>query len=78
MANLLMARNQPAAAVPHYRAWVKLQPESAQAQLGLGSALAMTGDRAAAVPYLQRALAGGDAGARDAAARLLRELGIIP
>ena len=50
IANLLMARNQAAAALPHYRAWVRLQPESAQAQFGLGSALAMTGDRAAAIP----------------------------
>ena len=78
LANLLMARNQAAAALPHYRAWVGLQPESAQAQFGLGSALAMTGDRAAAIPYLQRAAAGGDAGTRDASTRLLRELGVVP
>lgn len=78
MANLLMARNQPAAALPHYRAWVRLRPESAHAQFGLGSALAMTGDRAAAIPYLQKAAAGGDAATRDAATRLLRELGIVP
>jgi predicted Zn-dependent protease len=78
LANLLMARNQAAAALPHYRAWVRLQPESAQAQFGLGSALAMTGDRGVAIPYLQRAAAGGDAATRDAATRLLRELGVVP
>lgn len=77
LANLLMARNQAPAAVPHYRAWVELRPESAQAQFGLGSALAMTGDRAAAIPHLQRAASGGDAGTRDAATRLLRELGAV-
>jgi predicted Zn-dependent protease len=78
MANLLMARNQAAAALPHYRAWAGLRPESTQAQLGLGSALAMTGDRAAAIPYLQKAATGGDAATRDAATRLLRELGVVP
>src|SRR5262249_29609746 len=36
LANLLMARNQAAAALPHYREWLRLQPESAQAQFGLG------------------------------------------
>ncbi|MBI4909090.1 MAG: tetratricopeptide repeat protein [Acidobacteria bacterium] len=78
LANLLMARNQAAAALPHYRAWVRLQPASPQAQFGLGSALAMTGDRAAAIPYLQRAATDGDAATREAAARLLRELGVSP
>ncbi len=78
LANLLMARNQAAAALPHYRAWVELQPESARAQFGLGSALAMMGDRTTSIPYLRRAAAGGDPGTRDAAARLLRELGAAP
>ncbi len=31
--NLLMAGKQAAAALPHFRAWAGLQPESAQAQL---------------------------------------------
>jgi tetratricopeptide (TPR) repeat protein len=78
LANLLMARNQAAAALPHYREWLRLQPESAQAQLGLGSALAMTGERAAAIPYLRRAAAGVDAATREAAAGLLRQLGVTP
>ncbi len=78
LANLLMARNRAAAVLPHYRAWVGLRPESAQAQFVLGSALAMTGDRAAAIPCLRRAAAGGDPGTRDAATRLLRELGAVP
>ena len=68
-----MARNRAVDAVRHYRAWVGLRPESAQAQLGLGSALAMTVDRAAAIPYLRKAA--GDAATREAAARLLRDLG---
>jgi Tfp pilus assembly protein PilF len=75
LAKLLMARNQAAAALPHYRQWLRLRPESAQAQFGLGSALAMTGERAAAIPYLRKAAAGEDAAARDAAVRLLRQLG---
>ena len=74
LGNLLMARNQPAAALPHYRAWVRLQPQSAQAQLGLGSALALTGDRAAAIPYIQTAAT--DPATRDAATQLLRQLGV--
>jgi tetratricopeptide (TPR) repeat protein len=78
LANLLMARNQAAAALPHYRAWVGLRPESAQAQFGLGSALAMTGDRTAAISYLRKAAASGDPDARDRAVRLLRDLGIAP
>ena len=78
LANLLMARNQAAAALPHYRAWLRLRPESAQAQFSLGSALAMTGDRAAAISYLQKAAAGGETDARDAAVRLSRDLGVAP
>ncbi len=73
-----MARKQAPAALPHYVTWLRLRPESAQAQFGLGSALAMTGDRAAAIPYLQRAAVGGDAATRDAATRLLRELDAAP
>ncbi len=78
LAKLLMARDQPAAAVPHYREWLRLHPESAQAQFGLGSALAMTGERAAAIPYLRRAAAAEDAATREGAARLLRQLGVTP
>jgi len=77
LGNLLMARNQAAAALPHYGAWVRLKPDSPQAQFGLGSALAMTGDRAAAIPYLQRAAKSNDAATRGMAARLLRELGVV-
>lgn len=59
LANLLMARNQVAAAVPHYRAWAQLRPESA-------------------IPYLRQAANEGDAATREAASRVLRELGIVP
>lgn len=78
LANLLMARNQAAAALPHYREWLRLHPESAQAQFGLGSALAMTGDREAAIPLLRKAAVGGDAATREAAVGFLRQLGIAP
>lgn len=71
-----MARNQAQAALPHYRAWLRLQPVSAQAHFALGSALAMTGDRATAIPLLQKAAA--DTATRDAAVQLLRQLGVTP
>jgi predicted Zn-dependent protease len=71
-----MARNQPAAALPHYRAWLRLQPASAPANFALGSALAMTGDRAAAIPYLQKSAT--DPATRGAATQLLRQLGVAP
>jgi Flp pilus assembly protein TadD len=70
-----MARDQAQAALPHYREAVRIQPESTRAHLGLGSALAATGDPAGAVPHLQKAAAGSDAAAREQAARLLRQLG---
>ena len=76
LANLLMARNRAVEAVRHYRAWLGLRPESAQAQLGLGSALAITGDRAAAIPYLKQAA--GAAATRETANQILRELGVVP
>jgi tetratricopeptide (TPR) repeat protein len=78
LGNLLMARNQPTAALPHYREWLRLQPNSPQAQLGVGSALAMTGDRNAAVPYLRQAAASADSPTREAATLLLRQLGQQP
>ena len=78
LANLLMARNQVAAAVAHFREVVRLRPDSAQAQFGLGSALVASGEGAAGIPYLRRALLGGDAGVREEAGRLLREIGVAP
>ena len=78
LANLLMARNLPSAAVAHFREVVRLRPDSAQAQFGLGSALAASGEGAAGIPYLRRAFGGGDAAIREEAGRLLRELGVAP
>ncbi len=78
LANLLMARNQAAAALPHYRAWLQLKPQSAQAQFGMGSALAMTGERTAAIRYLQQAATSADPVTRDEATSLLRQLGALP
>lgn len=78
LGSMLVARGQTRAALPHLRKWVELRPDSAQAQLGLGSVLATTGEREAAIPYLRRAGAGGEAEIRQAAQRLLMELGAMP
>lgn len=72
LGNLLMARQRAAEAVAVYRAWVGLRPEDGAANLGLGSALMVTGDRAGAVEYLRKAAAAGEA----EAVRLLREMGV--
>jgi len=76
LAKLLTARNQPAAALPHYRAWLRLRPASPQAQFGLGEALAMTGNTEEAVPYLEKAAIGEDETVRNEARQLLRKLGV--
>jgi Tfp pilus assembly protein PilF len=76
LADLLLATGQPQAAVPHLREAVRLDPASSRAQLGLGTALTATGDRNAAVPHLQKAAASPEAPIRDAAARILRQLGV--
>lgn len=68
LANLLMARNQPQQALPHYRA---LLP-SAKAHLGVGQALAAMGQKAAALPHLRQAAA--DPELREAATTALRQL----
>jgi tetratricopeptide (TPR) repeat protein len=70
-----MVKRQAQAALPHYREAVRIQPESGRAHLGLGSALAMTGDLAGAVPHLRKAAAGSDPAVREAAAQILRKLG---
>ena len=70
-----MAKGQAHAALEHYREAVRIQPDSGRAHLGLGSALAATGDLAGAVPYLQKAVAGSDPAAREGVAQILRQLG---
>jgi predicted CXXCH cytochrome family protein len=76
LADLLMAKGETKAAIPHYRELVRIQPESGRAHLSLGSALVTTGDSAGAVPHLRKATAGSDRDVRDAAAQMLRQMGI--
>ena len=78
LGDLLMARQQPEAAAPHYTEALRGRPDSARAQFGLGAALASTGDRAGAVTHLRQAAVGTDAGIREQAAELLRQLGSTP
>jgi predicted CXXCH cytochrome family protein len=75
LGDLLMAREQAQAALPHYREGVRLRPESGRAHLGLGAVLVAVGDRAGAVLELQRAAADSDAEVREQAGQLLRQLG---
>ncbi len=78
LAELLMGRQRAAEAVPHYRELLRRQPSSLRAQLGLGASLALSGDRAGALPYLRQAAAGPDPGVREQALGLLRQLGVAP
>jgi Tetratricopeptide repeat. len=75
LANLLMAKGQAQAAVPHYREAVRIQPDSGRARLGLATALLTTGDTAGAIPHLQHAAAGSDAAVSREAVQMLRQLG---
>ncbi len=74
LGDLLMAQGQAQDAVPHYREAVRIRPDSARAHLGLGTALAAVGDESGAVVQLRKALAGTDAGMREQAADMLRQL----
>ena len=74
LAELLMAKDQTHAALPHYRELVRLHPESEAALLGLGAALAMTGDVAGAVPYLRKAAVSIDPTVRSQAAQILGQI----
>jgi FimV-like protein len=75
LGDLLLARNDAPAAVPHYREALRIKPESTRAHLGLGAALVAVGDAESAIPHLQKAAAAPDAATRDQAAALLRRLG---
>jgi tetratricopeptide (TPR) repeat protein len=77
LGDLLMARNQAGGAVAHYRETVRLRPQSGRASLGLGTALAATGNASDAIPYLRKAAADADAETRERAQTLLRQLGVI-
>lgn len=74
LGDLLLGRNQAAAAATHYREAVRLRPDSVRANFGLGMALAASGDSAGAIPYLRKASTGPDADTRQRALEVLRQL----
>jgi Flp pilus assembly protein TadD len=76
LGDLLTAKEQASAALPHYREAVRIDPESGRARLGLGTALALTGDQRGAVEQLRKAATAADAQVRESAAALLQELGV--
>ncbi|MFN0104057.1 MAG: tetratricopeptide repeat protein [Bryobacteraceae bacterium] len=78
LGDLLLGRNQAAAAALHYREAVRLRPDSVRANFGLGMALAATGDRTGAIPYLRKAAAAPDVETRQRALELLRQLNARP
>ena len=65
---------RPPAAVLHYREAVRLRPESVRAAFGLGMALAATGNRDEAIPYLRKAADAPDAEIRQRALAVLQQL----
>jgi cytochrome c-type biogenesis protein CcmH/NrfG len=75
LGDLLMAKGQAQAALPHYREAVRIQPDFGRAHLGLGSALAAVGDVSGAIAHLQKAAADSDSAVRSEAAQMLRQLG---
>lgn len=76
LGDLLMARNQSAPAVVHYRETLRLRPESVRAALGLGMALAANGKLGDAIPYLRTAAAASDVDIRERAQAVLQRLGV--
>ena len=75
LADLLMAKEQPQAALPHYREALRIRPELSRMRLGLASALISTGNITEAIKQLQVAAAGEDPTVRDDATQMLRQLG---
>lgn len=74
LGDLLMAKGQTREAASHYRAAIRIRPDS-RAHLGLAEALAAAGDVRGAIPHLEQAARSPDARARERAAELLRQLG---
>lgn len=72
LGDLLMAREQVVPAVEHYREAAR--SGSGRAQLSLGRALAMAGDRPGAVEQLHKAATAADPQVREAAAAMLKQL----
>ena len=78
LGDLLMAKGQTQAALPHYRESVRIQPQSGRAQLSLGSALAAVGDATGALPHLQAAAKDSDPAIRQEANEVLKQLPLRP
>ena len=78
LGDLLLARNQAAAAATHYREAVRLRPNSVRANFGLGMALAASGDPTGAIPFLRKAAAAPELETRQRALELLRLLEARP
>ena len=75
LGDLLMAKEQPGEAMPHYREVLRVEPNSGRGLLGLASALVAMGNVKAAVPSLQRAAGSAEAGIREEAVQALKQLG---
>jgi Flp pilus assembly protein TadD len=75
LGDLLTAKGQAQAALPHYREAVRIQRDFGRAHLGLGLALAAVGDVSGAVRHLQKAAADSDSAVHSEAAQMLRQLG---
>ena len=74
LAALLAGKGRYADAAAEYRAALGLRPDFGRALVGLAQVLASTGDRAQAAELLERAAAGQDAGSREQAQSLLRQI----
>ena len=74
LGNILLAKGQTAGALEQFRKAVRLAPEFARANLDLGSALANSGDIAAARPYLRKAAESRYVWIRDEAQKLFERI----
>jgi tetratricopeptide (TPR) repeat protein len=72
LGNLLVAKGQLDRAVAQYREAIRIVPEFSRAILDLGATLVQQGDRAAALPYLQKAAQSTDPSIRQEAQGLLK------
>ena len=73
LGNLLGAKGQTARSIAEYKEALRLAPSFSRANLDLGTALANSGDPAAALPYLRAAAQSPDT--KEKALKLLQKLG---
>jgi predicted CXXCH cytochrome family protein len=74
LGHLWSAKGQLDRAMEQYRDALRIEPEFDQANLDLGSALANSGNPAAALPYLQKAAQSRDSATSAAARKLMQKL----